>query len=316
MNGTAPKIEIFKPFGEAFELTKRILFQPFDFKKWLVMGFAAFLASFSGGFQSSINPFSNWNAREDRREIAKSLSEFGPVDQLEWWVIGLIVIGIVLVLALIVVLMWIGARGRFIFTDCIVHNRGAIVAPWKEFRAQGNSFFLFSLLVGLVIILCVIVAVLPLILPRILSGDHSTPGAGFWICFGVVMLLILVVSLGWALISHLMVPIMYRQRCRAAEAFGKTVRLVTASPGPIVLCLLFLLVLGLAAVMISCLATCVTCCIAAIPYVGAVILLPISVTLYGFVLLFLRQFGSEYDVWAGLVEAASSPPSLPPPIQT
>jgi len=30
MNGTEPKIEIFKPFGEAFELTKKILFQPFD----------------------------------------------------------------------------------------------------------------------------------------------------------------------------------------------------------------------------------------------------------------------------------------------
>jgi hypothetical protein len=45
MNGTESKIEIFKPFGEAFELMKRILFQPFDFKKWLVVGFAAWLAT-------------------------------------------------------------------------------------------------------------------------------------------------------------------------------------------------------------------------------------------------------------------------------
>ena len=28
MNGSEPKIEIFKPFGEAFELMKKILFQP------------------------------------------------------------------------------------------------------------------------------------------------------------------------------------------------------------------------------------------------------------------------------------------------
>ena len=41
VNGTAPEIEIFKPFGEAFELTKKILFQPFDFKKWCILRFAA-----------------------------------------------------------------------------------------------------------------------------------------------------------------------------------------------------------------------------------------------------------------------------------
>jgi hypothetical protein len=40
MNGTESKIEIFKPFGEAFELMKKVLFQPFDLKKWLVIGFA------------------------------------------------------------------------------------------------------------------------------------------------------------------------------------------------------------------------------------------------------------------------------------
>ncbi len=49
MNGTEPKIEIFKPFGEAFELMKKILFQPFDLKKWLIIGFAAWLAGHFGG---------------------------------------------------------------------------------------------------------------------------------------------------------------------------------------------------------------------------------------------------------------------------
>jgi len=34
VNGSAAKIEIFKPLDEAFELMKKILFQPFDLKKW------------------------------------------------------------------------------------------------------------------------------------------------------------------------------------------------------------------------------------------------------------------------------------------
>ena len=35
MNGPEPKIEIFKPFGAAFELVKKVLFQPFDLKNGL-----------------------------------------------------------------------------------------------------------------------------------------------------------------------------------------------------------------------------------------------------------------------------------------
>jgi len=48
MNGNGSKIEIFKPFGESFEVMKKILFQPFDLKKWLVIGFAAWLANLGG----------------------------------------------------------------------------------------------------------------------------------------------------------------------------------------------------------------------------------------------------------------------------
>jgi hypothetical protein len=55
MNGTEPHIEIFKPFGEAFELMKKILFQPFDLKKWLVVGFAAWLASLGAGWGGNFN---------------------------------------------------------------------------------------------------------------------------------------------------------------------------------------------------------------------------------------------------------------------
>ncbi len=100
MNGTEPKIEIFKPFGQAFELMKKILFQPFDLGKWCVIGFAAFLASLSGGSSYSFNPFSRWDTREDKKTIAESFPDLGSVTQMEWWVIALIVIGGLIILAL------------------------------------------------------------------------------------------------------------------------------------------------------------------------------------------------------------------------
>ncbi len=111
-----------------------------------------------------------------------------------------------------------------------------------------------------------------------------------------------------------MVPVMYRQRCRALVAFRQIVGLIRTRPGPLVLYLLFFLVLALAVIMVSCLAVPITCCIAAIPYVGTVILLPVYVVLAAFPLFFLRQFGPEYDVW-GTIDRAESPSPDMPPIQ-
>jgi hypothetical protein len=110
---------------------------------------------------------------------------------------------------------------------------------------------------------------------------------------------------------------MYRRRCRAYEAFRAVTALIAANPGEILLYCLFLIVLALATVIVACLATCATCCIAAIPYIGTVILLPVFVLLRSFSLLFLRQFGPDYDVWANFVPPEFLPilsPALPAPL--
>jgi hypothetical protein len=220
---------------------------------------------------------------------------------------------ICVVLLLIVLLAWLRARGRFILVDCIVRNRAAIVEPWKEFRAQGNSFFLFSLLVVLVVVPVIVIAGLLLIVPFIPGRGQAEPGFAFWIGISLTAFISVCLIFVWALASQLMVPIMYRQRCRARVAFARAVDLVTSHPGPILLYVLFFMLLAVAMVMISCAVTCATCCIAAIPYVGTVILLPIPVTLGAFLLLFLRQFGPDYDVWSGFVPPEFSPVLIPTP---
>jgi hypothetical protein len=197
--------------------------------------------------------------------------------------------------------------------DCIVHNRAAIVQPWKEFRAEGNSFFLFSLIVVFGLIVLAMLGTLGLALPLIIRGSGSRPDSVLLIAFCVFLIFVICLGLILAVISHLMVPIMYRQRCRARLAFAQAMDLVVSYPGPILLYVLFLLVLAIAAVLIGCVVACATCCIAAIPYVGSVILLPVSVTLVAFSLLFLRQFGSDYDVWADSIPPEFLPVLMPPP---
>jgi hypothetical protein len=309
MNETEPTIEIFKPFGEAFELMKKILFQPFDIKKWFAIGFAAWLANLGGG--------GGFNYRYNRREDMQKLNE--TIGQIPHPIIvtGIcILIGLVLVL--IVLFAWLRARGGFMFIDCIVTNRGAIAEPWHNFRTEGNSYFFFSLLAGFGFLVFAALLSLPFMLPIIrgvtflhIHDVYLISTIAAW-AFVVIILV-----LAWSLIANFMVPVMYVQRCRASKAFRIVAGLIARHPGEIVLFCLFLIVLALATGIVTCFATCATCCIAAIPYIGTVILLPIFVLLRSFSLLFLRQFGPDYDVWANFtppefLPILSSAPPVPP----
>ena len=315
MNGTEPKIEIFKPFGEAFELMKRILFQPFDVKKWFVIGFAAWLANLGSG---SFNY--QYNRREDVQKLNEAISQIPhPI-----LVTGVCVL-ILFVLVLIVLFAWLRARGRFMFIDCVVKNRGAIAEPWRAFQKEGNSYFLFSLVVAFVLMVFAALLSLPLIILAIkgryyLYLHRDRLNVYVLLAIAAWVFAILLVIIAWALIANFMAPVMYRQRYRASGAFGIVVRLIAAQPGEILLYCMFLIVLALATAIVACLVTCATCCIAAIPYIGTVILLPVFVLLRSFSLLFLRQFGPEYDVWASFVPPeflpilSPAPPAPEPPL--
>jgi len=309
VNGSAAKIEIFQPLDEAFELMKKILFQPFDLKKWLVIGFAAWLSNLgSGGYNFRFN-------RGDWKGVPWFQGLDNTINQIPHWILltGLGVI-IALVFALMIVFAWLRARGRFMFVDCIVKNRGAIAEPWREFREQGNSYFLLALLAGFIIVIVAGVASLPFMLPIIRGVTFLHLHDVYLICmialWAVVFVLLI---LAWTLISHFMVAIMYRRRCLALEAFSAAVSLITNYPGEITLYCLFWIALGIGAAITACAVILATCCIALIPYIGTVILLPLLVCLRAFGLRFIRQFGPDYDVWAAMPEASPTS-SIPPPL--
>jgi hypothetical protein len=316
MNGGEPNIEIFKPFGEAFELMKKILFQPFDLKKWFVIGFAAWLANLGRGGGSFNYQF---NRREEVQKVNEAISQIPhPI-----LVIGVSLL-IFFVLALIVLFAWLRARGGFVFIDCIVKNRPAIAEPWREFRKEGNNYFLFSLVVTFGFIIFAALLALPLIIPAIkgryyLHLHRDRRDVYMLLAIAAWVFVILLVIIAWTLIASFMLPVMYRRRCRAYEAFRAALSLIAAHPGEILLYCLFLIVLAIATGLISCLAICATCCIAALPYIGTVILLPVFILFRSFSLVFLRQFGADYDVWVGFMPpeflpilSAGSP--TPPPV--
>lgn len=311
MNGDPEKIEIFAPFGAAYEWMKAMLFRPFDAAKWFTIAFAAFIAGpWGGGLNFRWNQWArgDWNYR---------LTRHGDLS--DWtvpaWLIALIVLGALIAFALVLIWAWVTARGRFIFTDCVVKNRAAIAEPWREFRHEGNSYFLFFLAVAFAML--VLTAIFIVIIVAVFGGLGRHEGSLIVLVIGLIVSggLWLLLALFFALVSHFMVPVMYRRRCSAREAFLDVTKLVFHNPAPFVLFVLFRIALALAVAIVGTTVACLTCCVGGLPYISTVLLLPAIVWLAAYKLLFLRQFGDQYDAWAtvGFSSSATEPTALPPP---
>ena len=315
MQPSARKIEIFAPFGEALDLTKAILFQPFDAAKWCVIGFTAFLAGLADGTRFSLpNPMGGDFRGKARTDESTELNEIWNQwfsDALTFWVFVAVFL---FVIVIIVLFSWLSARGRFMFIDCIVRNRGAVVEPWHEWRREGNKLFGFTMAVSAASLVLLPLLASPFLWPWFTEGYWGEFTTWKIVYAVVVVLLLIVAGIFLAVVMWFAVPVMYRQRCGVIAALRAVLQLVASYPLPMLLFGPFVAVLILGGAIVSCLATCLTCCLAAIPYVGTVILLPLYVFYYSYSLLFLRQFGPEYDVWGeGLPAHLRPPPSAEPP---
>jgi hypothetical protein len=309
VNGDHPRIEILAPFGAAFEWMKGMLFRPFDPGRWLTIAFAAFLAgNWGGGLNFQWNGSGgDWNYRFQRNGDLSNWT-------IPSWLIALIVIGVLLAIVLGFVWIWVSSRGEFIFTDCVVRNRAAIAEPWREYRREGNSLFLFSLAVGFALLVLTAILILTLVVVSKLLSQHEGSMIAIvsgWIAAGVLWI---VVVLLLTLVSHFIVPVMYRRRCRAWEAFVEVTRLIFRNPAPFLLFVLFGIALAIGVGVVGTVVTCATCCIGGLPYISTVLLLPAIVWLAAYRLLFLRQFGDQYDAWATIaLSAPATQSSAPPP---
>jgi hypothetical protein len=115
------------------------------------------------------------------------------------------------------------------------------------------------------------------------------------------------------LIIHFMPPVMYARRCSPGDAARSIVKLILDDSVPFILFILFMIALWIGWIMVGCLVTCLTCCVASLPYLGTVIVLPVPVFFRSFSLLFLRQFGADWDVWSKIPLPETT---TPPPVQT
>jgi hypothetical protein len=297
-------IHYIEPLSRGISRTKKVLFRPFDMKTWFVVGFTAFLARLADiGFPSglTLRRRSNVNV-EDVLYFPQRIWEW--IGNHPGWAM-LIGTGILSLFIVGIILTWVSSRGKFMFLDNVVHGRSRIVEPWYEYKNEGNSFFLWNMFWGIVVS-AVTIAYLFYCFIKLQSLYGSSGNSRALvvpaILAGLGLIIISIVNMfAFVLLRDFIAPVMYRDRSTAWEAIQKFLPLFLSGIFYFIGYGLFLFCIALLVVIGIIIAGCATCCIGfillVIPYINAVILLPVSYTLRAFSVEFLEQFGPEYHIF-------------------
>jgi hypothetical protein len=303
-------VSVTEPVGQAIERVKRELFRPFDLGKWFTIGFCAWLAHLGEAGANFNYSFGS------RRGVGNVREQFEHV----WayvvanltWILPLAIALAFIGLAVWVVVMWVSSRGKFMFLHCVALEKAEIDAPWYKFAREGNSVFLFRLVLGLIgmVPMLPLAAIATVMIVRMVRRDEFDIHS-ILVLAGVVVALLAVGVVFFVvakLTTDFVVPIMFLRGNRCVEAWRELLCLVSANVGQFVLYLLFQIVLAIAIGALVLIVVIATCCVAGclmiIPYLGTVVLLPVLMFKRSYSLHYLAQFGAAYDVF---------PPVAPPP---
>lgn len=235
-----------------------------------------------------------------RHNIDTGADTFRDAGEALIW-LPVIFVVIMAIAAILLLVLWLSSRAKFIYLDNVIHNRAQIVEPWHRLRDLGNSLFLWRL--GFVVACGLIILVLLLLFfapAATLSFSDALAGLSYAaMVFGVLIMICLGIVAAFValLLEGFVIPIMYKFDLKATEAWRYFLPWIKSRPLPFFLYGLFVLALGFLVVVFFGLMCVLTCCIVALPYVGTVILLPIWVTYRLFSVEFLAQFDPGFDLF-------------------
>jgi hypothetical protein len=234
------------------------------------------------------------------------------------WAVA-ILFGVLIAITVVVLLTWISSRGVFMFVDNVVRNSVEIAKPWREYEKEGNSLFVWRLLLGIASF-----AAFGLVVSYFFvrgaalydSGMSPILPIGFVIGLGLVVLgLVLIWGYIVLFLKDFVAALMYRNRISCGEAWRLFLGVFRQYPfhfvgyGLIVFLLMILFVIAVVAAGLA------TCCIGwillAIPYISTVVTLPAWYTYRAYSLEFLAQLGPEYDAFKGQGAGEPATPAAP-----
>ncbi len=295
-------IQYIEPLSKAWSKMTTALFKPFDISKWFALGFTAFLAGLMDwhGGKGSSDSNGTFHSFRDVLDFPANARDWLLNNQI-WFT--LIVIGVILLFAFIVLLVWLSSRGKFMFLDNVIFNRAQVIKPWHQYKALGNSLFGWRIVFGLICFALFILFFIQvfIIAANIYEQNISTASTVILIIGMALLFLLLIVVISFIdlFLNDFIVPIMYKNNFTTNQAWNHFLPVFTGhwlyfiAYGFLILLLHILVVI--AVIFLGLFTCCIGILLLIIPYIGSVITLPISYTFRAFSVLFLEQFGNDFS---------------------
>jgi hypothetical protein len=303
-------VSVIDPIGPAVERARTVLFDPFDLRKWFVIGFSAWLANLGKG-EGGGGGGRGDGGWSDLRDIPGEVS-YG-IDRAQdfiasnlYWIVPLVVLAFVLMVVVILVVVWLSSRARFTFLYCVAQNKGEFWNPWRQFRDHGNSLFGFRIVLTIVGFIMVAGFLAPIGVLVYLWKTGAAPGVlaiwGLGVCAVLFFCAVVVLGLTGKFTRDFVVPIMYARTSSWVEGWRILLDVMAFNKARFFLYIVFQFVIGLIIAALLVAAMCFTCgcacCFLALPYIGTVVILPILVFLRAYSLYYLEQYGPEFHMIA------------------
>jgi hypothetical protein len=191
------------------------------------------------------------------------------------------------------------------FLHNVANDKAEISQPWHEYNKQGNSLFLWQFFFGWITFAAVIFFFIHGFKTAKILYEGDFLGIEIFTSIASLVLIFIGILIVFGYISlflkDFVVPIMYKKRISVLTAWSNFLSLLSRHFFSFIIYGLFIFVLGIAVAIGVILLAVLTCCIGlliiAIPFIGAIVLLPISYTFRAFSIEFLKQFGPDYDVF-------------------
>ncbi len=318
------RVSVIDPVTPAIDRVKLILFRPFDLRKWFVIGFCAWLAYLGGGGGGGPGGGGGgppYNVPHERHEAGEQIKEGIEtaryyISNNLYWIIPVTVTVVVLVILIGLLVAWLNSRGRFMFLHCVATNKAQVAVPWHKFRQQGNSLFLFRIVLGIISLVVVVVPIIGIVVLVIMMISGSAPAIvsipGIIILSLTIFALSILLFLVKKFTFDFVVPIMFLRMASCTACWREFRIILSANKLRFTLYLLFQIVIKIVIGAIIgigfCIGLCLCCasCLLMLPYIGTVILLPVLVFTRAYSLCYLQQFGPQFDIFRTEIEAAES----------
>ena len=210
------------------------------------------------------------------------------------------IVGLLLLAGVMAVVLWINARGTFMYLDNVASGRAEVARPWSAHAQAAHSYFGWRLGLSLAAVFLVLFGAGLVAAAAVGFARGRLEGAaGVAAALGLAPVLLLLLlalpllALASVALRDFVAPLQLSTGLRCGQAARVLEALVMQHTGAFAIYLLLKLVLYVGAGVVVFVGGCLTCCVGFLPIVMQVLFQPIFYFERSWSLFVLRQMGHD-----------------------